>query len=279
VLLDRRVRAAEPFLIASGPFRAHIAQKHAGNQQECWSSNCWSGAAQAKPSSAFADLSGGQVRQNVLDMRLAHVNIGEARPLQAKPIWNSGIFKEPVAAPVAIGALGLAGDAICDVESHGGPDQAVYVYGVPDYEWWSRELGIALAPGTFGENLTITDLESAQLAIGDRLHIGDEVVLEITAPRIPCVTLAVRMNDPKFVVRFRQAQRPGVYCRVITSGTVEAGESVRLEAYRGERLLAVEVFNDFFENRTDAATLRRHLAAPIAIRDRQHKEHLLRELL
>ena len=46
------------------------------------------------------------------------------------------------------------------------------------------ELGCEIAPGTFGENLTISDLETAGLAIGDRLHIGD-VVLEVTAPAHP----------------------------------------------------------------------------------------------
>jgi MOSC domain-containing protein YiiM len=87
----------------------------------------------------------------------------------------------------------------------------VYVYGTPDYAWWSETLGRELAPGTFGENLTVSGLESAGLRIGDRLQIGT-VGCRVTAPRIPCVTLAVRMEDPAFVKRFRQAERPGVYC-------------------------------------------------------------------
>ena len=66
-----------------------------------------------------------------------------------------------------------------------------------------------LAPGTFGENLTISELESAPLAIGDRLHISG-VILEVTAPRIPCWKLAQRMGDPGFVKRFRAAERPGL---------------------------------------------------------------------
>jgi MOSC domain-containing protein YiiM len=33
-------------------------------------------------------------------------------------------------------------------------------------------LGQELAPGTFGENLTISGLESAPVSIGDLLHIG-----------------------------------------------------------------------------------------------------------
>jgi MOSC domain-containing protein YiiM len=212
-------------------------------------------------------------------MHLVSVNISQARPFQAKAVGQTGIFKEGVPGRVAIGALGVAGDAICDVENHGGPDQAVYVFGVPDYAWWSRELGTDLVPGTFGENLTVADLMSAELLIGDRLHVGPWVVLEVTAPRIPCVTLARRMDDPRFLVRFRIAARPGVYCRVIQPGDVEVGQTVRREPFAGEALTVIEVFEAFFANRYDEATLRHHLAAPIAIRDRVDKEQRLRELL
>ena len=212
-------------------------------------------------------------------MRLLSVNVGKARPFQAKAVGKTGIFKQPVLTPVRIGALGLAEDAICDVENHGGPDQAVYLFGAPDYAWWSRELGMDLAPGTFGENLTITDLMSADVSIGDRFYVGPQVVLEVTAPRIPCVTLARRMEDPRFLVRFRAAARPGVYCRVIEPGDVQVGQSVRHEPYAGARLSALEVFEAFFANDYDEATLRRHLAAPIALRDRVDKERRLRELL
>ena len=47
---------------------------------------------------------------------------------------------------VEVMPLGLADDAVVDVKHHGGHDQAVYVYGAPDYacgrrNWvrnWSR---------------------------------------------------------------------------------------------------------------------------------------------
>jgi MOSC domain-containing protein YiiM len=60
---------------------------------------------------------------------------------------------------VQVTADGLPGDAICNARPHGGGDQAVYVYGAPDTAWWSAEPGQTLAPGMFGENLTISDLE------------------------------------------------------------------------------------------------------------------------
>lgn len=210
-------------------------------------------------------------------MQLLSVNIGKARAVQAKS-GQTGIYKRPAEHPVQVTRNGLADDTICDTENHGGVDQAVYVYGTPDYAWWSAALGRELEPGTFGENLTVTGLESARLQLGDRLQVG-EVGLEVTAPRIPCVTLAVRMGDPAFVKRFRQAERPGVYCRVLQEGHVQVGDAVTLIPYEGKTLGALEMFHDFFRPELDEATIRRHLAAPIAVRDRVEKEARLQKLL
>lgn len=211
-------------------------------------------------------------------MLLLSVNVGQERPIEnGKVSGKTGIYKEPVGSG-RIAALGLACDAISDTENHGGVDQAVYVYGLPDYAWWSEELGRELPPGTFGENLTVTDLVSADAFIGDRLHVGD-AILEVTAPRIPCATLAARMEDPKFVKRFRWAERPGFYCRVIREGEVRAGDRVTLERYTGETISAIEMFRNFFEPGASEATIRRHLAAPVAVRDRVEKEKQLGEIL
>src|SRR5690606_35843092 len=120
-------------------------------------------------------------------------------------------------------------------------------------------------------------LESATFSIGDRLRL-DEVVLEVTAPRIPCATLAARMGDPAFVKKFRRAERPGLYCRVIQEGRVRAGETVTLERYAGSPLTALEMFRHFYNGQGDEARIRRHLAAPIAIRDRDDMERKLAEL-
>lgn len=212
-------------------------------------------------------------------MHLLSVNVGEERPIQnAKSSGRSGIFKMPVEGAVRVHYGGLDGDTISDAENHGGVDQAVYLYGAPDYEWWSGELGRDLAPGTFGENLTVGGLQSARASIGDRLCVGS-AVLEVTAPRIPCVTLAARMEDPSFLKRFREAERPGLYCRVIREGEVQASDAVLYEPYEEETLGVIEMFRDFFEPDPSEENIRRHLAAPIAARARAEKERQLEKLL
>jgi len=212
-------------------------------------------------------------------MQLISVNIGQRRAIEnAKKSGMTGIYKLPVRTPIQITINGLAEDAICDTKNHGGPDQAVYIYGQPDYQWWSNALGKELLPGTFGENLTISGLESATFYIGDRLKVG-AVTLEVTAPRIPCGTLSARMGDPAFAKRFRAAERPGLYCRVIHAGWVQAGDPVSLERYIGETVSILEMFRGFYEPDRSEAALRRYLAAPLAIRARRDKQEQLQKLL
>jgi MOSC domain-containing protein YiiM len=211
-------------------------------------------------------------------MNLMSVNLGQERILQRRDrVERTGIFKFPAPEAVKVTKLGLEGDVIVSKRHHGGPDQAVYVYGAGDYEWWSKELGREIAPGTFGENLTISELESAQFNIGDYLHV-DDVTLQVTAPRIPCGTFATRMNDPQWVKRFRHAERPGLYCRVIKEGFVKTGDPVSMERYRDETISILEMFRDYYDKNKSEEILRRQLHAPIAIRARRDLEKELQKL-
>jgi MOSC domain-containing protein YiiM len=200
-------------------------------------------------------------------MKLVSVNIGKPVPFEHTTPGVTGIFKTPVE-EAYIAALGLLGDAIIDVAHHGGLDQAVYLYGQPDYDWWSHELGRTLDPGTFGENLTIDGLSSDQIHIGDRFLIGD-VTLEVTSPRIPCRTFAARMGDKMFVKRFLAANRPGLYTRVLSEGTVRPGDSVTHVPFKGEQVLAVEMNQTWNRSDLSAETIARYLATPIHHKERE----------
>jgi len=211
-------------------------------------------------------------------MRLLNVNLGKAELLRgAKDPYLSGIAKRSVEGSVRISTEGLAGDVVCDSRYHGGPDQAVYLYGAADYAWWEAEMARSLAPGTFGENLTISDWASADGAVGDRFYIG-EVILEVTSPRVPCATLSRHMGDSTFLKKFRHAERPGVYCRLLREGEVRAGDEVRYEPLAGDTLGIMELYRDAFSPAKDAATLRRHLASSLAIRLRLPKEEALAKI-
>jgi MOSC domain-containing protein YiiM len=208
-------------------------------------------------------------------MKLISVNIGTLQPLEVgNHSLKTGIFKTPVGNSVHVGKLGLEADVVQNKKHHGGPDQAVYVYGTADYAWWAEQLQTQLEPGIFGENLTVSDLESATFNIGDRLRVGT-VLLEVSASRIPCSTLAARMNDTGFVKKFKQARRPGLYCRVLEEGEVQVGDTVTLEPSEGEYLSLVDTFDWYYDPNPSLEMIKKALAAPIAIRARKMYEELL----
>jgi MOSC domain-containing protein YiiM len=156
-------------------------------------------------------------------MNVVSVNIGRAEAIvgSSKPM-RSGINKQPVDSAV-IGELGLIDDAIVDTKHHGGTEQAVYLYSVEDYDFWTNELGgRTLVPGQFGENLTVDSFGPEELRVGDRFSIG-EVELELTCPRIPCNTFSAHMGVDRWIQRFRDARRPGPYAKVNHGGVVKPG--------------------------------------------------------
>lgn len=212
-------------------------------------------------------------------MKLLSVNIGQEQTLvRPNKSEQTGIFKQPVAGPVRINSLGLEGDFIGDSKNHGGPDQAVYIYTQPDYDWWSQELGKPTFSGQFGENLTISDIKSAEMNIGDIFKMGS-VVLQVTAPRIPCGTLAGKMEIPPFAKQFRFGERPGLYCRVLQEGLVQAGDEIIFEKYARETVSILESMRGHYEPILEEENIRKYLRSPIAIRMREDKDEQLAKLL
>ena len=193
-------------------------------------------------------------------MKILAVCLGRPEILPGKK-YKTGINKLAIQGPVMVDAEGLVGDAILNRKHHGGVDQAVYIEGAIDLDWWQAELGRDLPYGTFGENLVIEGLESANLAAGDRLAIG-EVLLEITSARIPCATFAAKMGEPAFVKRYTRAGRPGAYARVLQGGMVEAGQSVEFKPCSGDRVTMREMMATFGRKLSDADRAR-YLAAPV----------------
>ena len=141
--------------------------------------------------------------------------------------FTSAIWKSPVTGPVFAGLLGLAGDAVADTKEHGGVDQALLMYAGSHYPLWEAELGRPLSPGAFGENLTVLGLDEESACIGDLLAIG-AVRLQVSHPRQPCATLARRHQVRDMIAIVRRNGRSGWYLRVLTEGTLEAGQPIEV---------------------------------------------------
>ncbi|PNY82516.1 MOSC domain-containing protein [Deinococcus koreensis] len=210
--------------------------------------------------------------------RVESVNVAQPSSLQvgARTI-TTGIRKRAVSGRVAVTAAGLAGDHVLNRRHHGGPDQAVYVYTRPDLDFWAEALGEAPEPGLFGENLLLSRWASAELRVGDRLDFHPPSgeagpLLEVTAPRIPCATLAANLHEPAFVKRFARARRPGAYMRVLRSGEVGVGDPVTLLPGDVEAPTLGELFDLHYVRTPDLERVRELLAFPLAIRVRRDLE-------
>src|SRR5215216_3871112 len=128
------------------------------------------------------------------------VNVGRPQQLavrRGRPVMSS-IGKAPVSGRVQVAGVNLDGDDQADRRVHGGPDKAVYAYAHEDALWWSGELGREIAPGMFGENLTLAGVEVTHAVVGERWRIGT-VELEVCQPRFPCAKLGYRFGDPLMV--------------------------------------------------------------------------------
>ena len=167
---------------------------------------------------------------------LLSLNVGKPQPNPWKHLDATGIDKQPVGGPVGVaapgakgtGAVGLAGDRAYDVQHHGGADQAVYAFAREDLDWWEAELGRPLSSGTFGENLTTVGLDVNGALIGERWRVGESVVLEVSCPRLPCLTFQGWLGEPGWIKRFTNAAAPGAYLRVIEPGDICAGDSIEV---------------------------------------------------
>ena len=160
---------------------------------------------------------------------MVSVNVGLPRIVE----WrgeriSTGIFKEPVAGPIAVRRLNLDGDRQADLTVHGGPAKAVYAYPSEHYPAWRAELAGADVPGAaFGENLTTIGLREDTVHLGDRYRVGTAEVL-VTQPRTPCYKLAIRFGRPDMVRLFHKSGRSGLYLAVLTEGHVASGDAITL---------------------------------------------------
>ena len=161
-------------------------------------------------------------------MKLVSIQVGRPREVEWRgELVRTSIFKEPVAGPVHVGRLDLAGDEQSDLTVHGGVDKAVYAYPSEHYAYWRGELpGVELPWGAFGENLTTEGLGEGTLSIGDRLQIGT-AEFAVTQPRIPCFKLGIRFGRPDMVKRFLRSGRSGFYLAVLREGTISPGDPIR----------------------------------------------------
>lgn len=144
----------------------------------------------------------------------------------------SAFVKTRLHGPVAVGPLGLEGDAQADRRAHGGPEKAVYLYPAEYYPLWQAAfpaLAARLVPGSLGENLTIAGIDPEAACVDDILAAGS-VLLQIAHPRIPCHKIGLVLGDDAVGRMMRDRGWRGFQCKVLRPGTLQAGDVMTLIA-------------------------------------------------
>jgi len=158
---------------------------------------------------------------------LLSVNVGMPRDVtwQGRTV-HTAVWKKPATGPQMARRLNIDGDGQGDLAGHGGEQRAVFVYQIESYRYWQEQLGRDdFTYGQFGENFTVQGLADDQVCIGDQYQIGG-AIFEVTQPRVTCFRVGIRMNDPQMPALLVSHHRPGFYFRVLTEGTVAAGQEI-----------------------------------------------------
>ncbi len=115
--------------------------------------------------------------------------------------------------------FGLVGDAHADSGTH----RQVSLLAVESIAKM-RDLGLEVKPGDFAENLTTEDIDLVSLAVGTRLSVGNQIVLEVTQIGKECHTRCAIYRQVGTCIMPVE----GVFAKVIKGGPVSAGDSIKV---------------------------------------------------
>lgn len=183
-------------------------------------------------------------------MKLLSVNV--SRPKLRRfgfKFVTTAFLKKPVNGSVTVNKDNIQGDKQADLMNHGGQDKAVYGFSPDHYDYWKQQLNIDhIDYGKFGDNLSISGLDEADIAIGDRLQIND-CVLEVSQPRIPCYKISFEFKDMSMLNKFIAYAHTGVYFRVIKTGTITANSEITIVHKHPANVTIKNLFRAYFDSK------------------------------
>jgi len=143
-------------------------------------------------------------------------------------VSSGGVPKWPIEEGL-VTPLGIVGDDHRDRVNHGGPERALCFYSLELIEALRAE-GHPVGPGTMGENITTVGIDLSTIVPGDRLQLGESVLVEVTRYTTPCKNIIASFKDGDFT-RVSHKLHPGwsrFYVRVLRGGWIRRGDPILL---------------------------------------------------
>jgi len=130
---------------------------------------------------------------------------------------KKGVSKNVIAEGILKESYGLMDDAHADCCTH----RQVSLLAIESINKM-RGLGLDLGYGAFAENLTTEGIDLIHLPVGTWVHIGKEIVLEVTQIGKECHTRCAIYRQVGQCIMPEE----GVFVKVIHGGTVRAGDRI-----------------------------------------------------
>jgi MOSC domain-containing protein YiiM len=112
--------------------------------------------------------------------------------------------------------VGLVGN------SHAGTEKEVSLLAIESIQRLCQETGIRAGPGSFAENITTEGIDLTSLPIGTELWAGEAKLMVIQIGKDPSQAHTYSYQDHSLL------PSQGVFCKVIESGEIKVGDSVRV---------------------------------------------------
>jgi MOSC domain-containing protein YiiM len=112
--------------------------------------------------------------------------------------------------------LGLVGD------SHAGTEKEVSLLAMESIRKLCQETGISAGPGCFAENITTEGINLTSVSIGAHLNVGEAELMVIQIGKDPSQSHTYNYQGYSIL------PNEGIFCKVIESGEVKVGDSIRM---------------------------------------------------
>ena len=111
---------------------------------------------------------------------------------------------------------GLVGD------SHAGTEKEVSILAIESIDRLCKETGLSAGPGCFAENITTEGMDLTSMPIGSKLKVGEAKLMMIQIGKDPSQSHSYNYQGYSIL------PKEGVFCKVIESGGVRIGDSIKL---------------------------------------------------